>query len=71
MMFTWQNQLVIACFVHKDAKEQNMSAPLWFILVILLMVGFLPAVLYGIIWEVRMPIEPKNSLVSLHKRAFF
>jgi hypothetical protein len=45
--------------------------PLWFILVILLMVGFLPAVLYGIIREVRMPIEPKNSLVTLLKRAFF
>jgi hypothetical protein len=27
MMFTWQIQLVIACFVYKDAKEQNMSAP--------------------------------------------
>jgi hypothetical protein len=35
------------------------------------MVGFLPAVLYGIIREVRMPIEPKNSLVTLLKRAFF
>ena len=41
MMFTWFVQLVIAYFVYKDAKEQNMSAPLWFILVILPMVGFL------------------------------
>jgi len=27
VMFTWHFQLVIACFVYKDAKEQNMSAP--------------------------------------------
>ena len=70
MMFTWLIQLVIAYFVYKDAKEQNMSAPLWFILVILPMVGFLLAVLYAIIREVRMPIEPKNSLVTILKERF-
>ena len=70
MMFTWLIQLVIACFVYKDAKEQNMSAPLWFILVILPMVGFLLAVLYAIIREVRMPIEPKNTPVTILKERF-
>lgn len=69
-MFTWLIQLVIAYFVYKDAKEQNMSAPLWFILVILPMVGFLLAVLYVIIREVRMPIEPKNTLVTILKERF-
>jgi len=70
MMFTWLIQLVIAYFVYKDAKEQNMSAPLWFILVILPMVGFLLAVLYVIIREVRMPIEPKNAPVDILKERF-
>jgi hypothetical protein len=45
IMFTGSIQLVIADFVYKDAKEQNMSDPPWFILVILPMVGSLPAVL--------------------------
>ena len=70
MMFTWLIQLVIAYFVYKDAKEQNMSAPLWFILVILPMVGFLLAVLYVIIREVRMPIGPKNTPVDILKSRF-
>jgi putative membrane protein len=67
MMFTWIIQLVIAYFVYKDAKEQNMSAPLWFILVILPMVGFLLAILYVIIREVRMPLEPKNTPLNILK----
>ena len=70
MMFTWLIQLVIAYFVYKDAKEQNMSAPLWFILVILPMAGFLLAVLYVIIREVRMPVEPKNTAVGILKERF-
>ena len=70
MMFTWFVQLVIAYFVYKDAKEQNMSAPLWFILVILPMVGFLLAVLYVIIREVRMPVETKNTPFDILKERF-
>jgi putative membrane protein len=70
MMFIWLIQLVIAYFVYKDAKEQNMSAPLWFILVILPMVGFLLAVLYVIIREVRMPAETKNIPVDILKERF-
>ena len=71
MMFTWLIQLVIACFADKDAKKQILSAPLWFILVILPMVGFLLAVLYVILREVRMPIEPKNTPVTILKERFF
>ena len=55
--------LVIAYFVYKDAKEQNMSAPLWFILVILPMVGFLLAVLYVIIREVRCRLKQRTLLL--------
>jgi putative membrane protein len=70
MIITWLVQLVIAYFVYKDAKEQKMSAPLWFILVILPMVGFLLAVLYGIIREVRMPLEPKQTASDILKERF-
>jgi putative membrane protein len=70
MLITWIVQLVIAYFVYKDAKEQKMSAPLWFILVILPMVGFLLAVLYVIIREVRMPIEPANAPLDILKARF-
>jgi len=70
MIITWLVQLVIAYFVYKDAQEQKMSAPLWFILVILPMVGFLLAILYGIIREVRMPIETKNMPLDILKERF-
>ena len=70
MMFTWLIQLVIAYFVYKDAKEQKMSAPLWFILVILPMVGVLLAILYVIIREVRMPIDTTNTPLDILKARF-
>ena len=69
-MVIWLVQLVIAYFVYKDAKEQKMSAPLWFILVILPMAGFLLAVLYGIIREVRMPTETTNTPLDILKARF-
>ena len=69
-MVIWLVQLVIAYFVYKDAKEQKMSAPLWFILVILPMVGFLLAVLYAIIREVRMPIDMTNTPMDILKTRF-
>ena len=61
---------MIAYFVYKDAKEQKMSAPLWFILVILPVAGFLLAVLYGIIREVRMPIDTTNTPLDILKARF-
>ena len=70
MSVTWLVQLVIAYFVYKDAKEQKMSAPLWFILVILPMFGFLIAILYAIIREVRMPVETKNTPLDILKARF-
>ena len=63
MMLVWLVQLVIAYFVYKDAKEQNMSAPLWFILVILPMVGFLLAVLYVIIRRSGCPLNQRTLLL--------
>jgi len=70
MMLIWLIQLVIGYFVYKDAQEQKMSAPLWFILVIIPMVGFMLAVLYVIIREVRMPPEPGNTAVDILKERF-
>ena len=70
MLIAWLVQLVIAYFVYKDAKEQKMSAPLWFILVILPMAGFFLAVLYVIIREVRMPIETTNLPLDILKARF-
>ena len=70
MIIAWIVQLVIAYFVYKDAKEQKMSAPLWFIFVIIPMYGFLLAILYGIIREVRMPIETQKTPVDILKTRF-
>ncbi|MCX6686699.1 MAG: SHOCT domain-containing protein [Methanoregula sp.] len=70
MIIAWIVQLVIAYFVYKDAKEQKMSAPLWFILVIIPMYGFLLAILYVIIREVRMPIETQKTPVDILKARF-
>jgi putative membrane protein len=70
MIITWLVQLVIAYFVYEDAKEQKMCAPLWFILVILPMVGFFLAILYAIIREVRMPIETTNTPLDILKARF-
>jgi putative membrane protein len=70
IIIAWIVQLVIAYFVYKDAKEQKMSAPLWFILVILPMFGFLLAILYVIIREVRMPIETQKTPVDFLKARF-
>jgi putative membrane protein len=66
----WIVQLVIAYFVYKDAKDQKMSAPLWFILVIIPFFGYLAAVLYVIIREVRKPLEPEKTPVDTLKERY-
>ena len=70
MLLIWLVQLVLAYFVYKDAKEQKMSAPLWSLLVILPMAGFLLATLYAIIREVRMPVEPQKTPGDILKDRF-
>jgi len=67
LIIAWLVQVVIAYFIYKDAKNQKMSAPLWFILVILPMVGYPIAILYVIIREVRMPIETEKNPVDILK----
>lgn len=70
MIVVWLVQLVIGYFVYKDAKEQKMSAPLWFILVIIPMAGYFLAVLYVIIREVRKPVEPDKTPIDLLKERY-
>ncbi|HVP94598.1 MAG TPA: SHOCT domain-containing protein [Methanoregulaceae archaeon] len=70
MMVVWLVQLVIGYFVYRDAKEQKMSAPLWFILVIIPMAGYFLAVLYVIIREVRKPVEPEKTALDVLKERF-
>jgi putative membrane protein len=70
MIGLWIVQLVIAYFVYKDAREQKMSAPLWFILVIIPFFGYLAAVLYLIIREVRKPVEPEKTPIDILKERF-
>ena len=70
MIVVWLVQLVIGYFVYKDAKEQKMSAPLWFILVIIPMVGYFLAVLYVIIREVRKPIEQGKTPLDMLKERY-
>jgi putative membrane protein len=70
MLVLWLVQLVIAYFIYKDAKDQKMSAPLWFILVIIPFFGYFIAVLYVIIREVRKPLEPERTPVDILKERF-
>jgi len=67
MVVLWLVQLVIAYFIYRDAKDRNMLAPVWAILSILPMFGFLAALLYLIIRELKpapvkeKPAEPKPA----------
>jgi putative membrane protein len=70
MIVIWLVQLVIGYFVYRDAKEEKMSAPLWFILVIIPMAGYFLAVLYVIIREVRKPIEQGKTPLDLLKERY-
>ena len=55
MAISWLIQLVVGYFVFQDAKQRGMSPVLWFILVILPMIGWLFLVLYVIIRETAHP----------------
>jgi putative membrane protein len=70
MLVLWLVQLVIAYFIFKDAKDQKMSAPLWFILVIIPFFGYFIAVLYVIIREVRKPLEQEKTPVDILKERY-
>ena len=64
MIAVWIVQLVIAFFIYRDAKEQKMLVPVWVILAILPMFGYLVDVLYLIIRELRPARKTVNPPVS-------
>lgn len=65
MFAVWFVQLLIAFLIYRDAKEQKMLAPVWTILAILPMFGYLIDVLYLIIREVRPSQKTDKAPVSL------
>jgi len=65
MIVVWIVQLLIAFLIYRDAKEQKMLAPVWVILAILPVFGYLVDVLYLIIREVRPSQKTENPPVSL------
>jgi hypothetical protein len=64
MIAVWIVQLLIAFLIYRDAKEQKMLAPVWVILAILPMFGYLVDVIYLIIREIRPSQRTDKPLVS-------
>jgi len=65
MIAIWLVQLLVAFLIYRDAKEQKMLAPVWAILAILPMFGYLVDVLYLIIREIRSPRRIETPPASL------
>ncbi|MFZ1127001.1 hypothetical protein [Methanoregula sp.] len=65
MIGLWVIQLLIAFLIYRDAKEQKMFAPVWTVLAILPLFGYLIDVLYLIIREVRPSRKVENPPASL------
>jgi uncharacterized MAPEG superfamily protein len=64
MFAVWIVQVLIAYLIWKDAKEQKMLAPVWTILAVLPMFGYLVDVLYLLIRELR-PSRKAESPAAL------
>jgi hypothetical protein len=65
MIVIWLVQLLIAFIIYRDAKEQKMLAPVWAILAILPMFGYLADVVYLVIRELRSSRMTEKPPVSL------
>jgi hypothetical protein len=65
MIAVWIVQLLIAYLIYRDAKEQKMLAPVWAILAIVPMFGYLADVLYLILREVRPSRKIETPPASL------
>jgi hypothetical protein len=65
MIAVWIVQLLIAYLIYRDAKEQKMLAPVWAILAILPMFGYLADVVYLVIRELRSSRIAEKPPVSL------
>lgn len=67
MFFWWLIFLAIGYLVYQDAEKRGMNGLLWFILVILPMVGFLFLILYLVMREEK-PTTGKRALEILDER---
>ncbi len=65
MIGLWVIQLLIAYLIFRDVKEQKMLAPVWTIMAILPVLGYVTDVLYLIIREVRPSRKTENPPASL------
>ena len=65
MIGLWVIQLLIAFLIYRDAKEQKMFAPVWTIMAIVPVLGYVTDVLYLIIREVRPSRKIENPPASL------
>ena len=65
MVVIWLVQLVVAYLIYRDAKEQKMLAPVWAILAILPMFGYLADLLYLIVREFRPSRVTENPPVTV------
>jgi hypothetical protein len=65
MIVIWLVQLLVAFLIYRDAKEQKMFAPVWAVLAILPLFGYLADLLYLIIRELRPhPVTEKPPMSS-------
>ncbi|AGK60298.1 putative membrane protein [Archaeoglobus sulfaticallidus PM70-1] len=62
MLFWWLLFIVIGFLVYRDANERGMNGPLWFILVILPMIGIVFLLLYIVIRESKAEKTPLEIL---------
>ena len=65
MIVVWVVQLFVAYLIYRDAKDQKMLAPVWCILAILPMFGFIVDVIYLIIRELCPSRKTENPPASL------
>ncbi|MBE8539627.1 SHOCT domain-containing protein [Geoglobus acetivorans] len=70
MLFWWILWVVIAYLVYQDAEKRGMNGLLWFILVLIPMVGIIALIIYLIVRETQPQAkeEKKSSLEILKER---
>lgn len=67
----WIIQLIVAIIVYRDAKDRQLNPILWFILIILPVIGWLFLVIYVIIRETRhSPILEKEQAAEILDKRF-
>ncbi len=65
MIVVWFVQLIIAFFIYRDAKEQKMLAPVWTILAVIPVLGYLSDMLYLVLREFRYSMKEEKPPASL------